>query len=513
MSTECCAQPYKVLAPIDRILPEGIRFRQIPADVCLNCQSIDTHGVVSSAAFQNSLSNFLQNAGGDFQIVKAVTDRDSTVGGKCSGCEQNMETADLDVSIGKNAELVFEKIKGYWCWKCRKGFLSDEGKKLKDLLRGFSLTRQGIESVSLIYETPSHPRSVQFEVSTRCNLKCSYCTHRLLTDKNDVSIADFERMLSAIDLDCIDNVDFTGLGEPVLNPELPAMIRAVRKLSTPTHIRVVTNGTILTPERVEALCDAGITSIAVSIDSLDAGIFARNRGGASLPIVLRNLENLVDYREKKGLKSMAVKIKAVLTDDHYSEAERFLIYSAKLGLEMPHFSCLDTRREAQKNYSQDWLQNNWGTNGSAVFSVWAQTRWDQLSHSGGDLPNPYPAPSDRIAGYISPSLLPNQDLCRWIIDAAFISIDGSSLACCEQMIDVPRRLWGKVQASSLRELWNGELLWGYRLPLSLGYVPTGCIGCPWAPSEGKPIDRREVQQIGRTSRSRSAMPKVERPRG
>ena len=36
---------------------------------------------------------------------------------------------------------------------------------------------------SLCYETPEHPDRVQIEVTTHCNLRCGYCTNRLLTDR------------------------------------------------------------------------------------------------------------------------------------------------------------------------------------------------------------------------------------------------------------------------------------------------------------------------------------------
>jgi hypothetical protein len=82
-----------------------------------------------------------------------------------------------------------------------------------------------------------------------------------------------------------------------------------------------------------------------------------------------------------------------------------------------------------------------------------------------------------------------EGLCRWAFNAAFVSHNGSCLACCEQMIDLPRRTWAVLGTQPFSELWNGELLWAYRFPLSVGLIPAGCEGCPQAPPGGRPLSQ------------------------
>jgi hypothetical protein len=254
----------------------------------------------------------------------------------------------------------------------------------------------------------------------------------------------------------------------------------------PRHLRVVTNGTALTPRRIERLCEAGLTSISISIDSLDPERFARSRGGASLALVLRNLASLAAYREREGRSYLRVKIKAVLVDDPYESADEILRYSAALGLDMPHFSRLDGRGAARDLYTEPWLVDDWAETGGAEFNAWYVRRWQELTtppsspHESGERSRP-------ALGYVHPSLRPSPDVCRWAVDAAFISSSASSLSCCEQMIDVPRLEWGSLEHEPLEVLWNGPMFWGYRLPLSLGLVPERCVGCSWAPHNGIPL--------------------------
>ena len=367
---------------------------------------------------------------------------------------------------------------------------------LKQRLLKLDQASEGAFIPSFHYDTLQHPRSVQIEITTLCNLKCEYCTHRHLPEKANLPLSRFCEILDRIDMSQVDNLDFTGLGEPLLHPDLPEMIRLARLRAIPTHIRVVSNGTV---SRFERLCDAGITSIAFSIDSLDPAKFARNRGGCDLQTVLDNLEKLVSYREKGGLDHLSIKIKSVLVDEPYGEAERLMAYSAKLGLEMPHFSCLDSRDAAQQSYGQRLLDSNWAQDGAVTFSIWANARWRELAPQPAlERSHPKPTQAERAAGFMNPILSPPPSLCRWAVDAAFISSTGECLSCCEQMIDIPRRLWGSLASFSLGELWTNELFWGYRLPLSLNCIPIGCVGCSWAPADGLPIDSLVTLQTGRT---------------
>src|SRR5581483_4656190 len=122
------------------------------------------------------------------------------------------------------------------------------------------------------------------------NLTCPYCSHSELPEKGSLSLERFRALLGRVDPLQVESFDFTGLGEPLLNRELPAMIDEVRRRNPEAQIRVVTNGTLLAPRRYEPLCEAGVTSIAVSIDSLEPERFARSRRGAALAPVLANLE-------------------------------------------------------------------------------------------------------------------------------------------------------------------------------------------------------------------------------
>jgi pyruvate-formate lyase-activating enzyme len=491
-ASPCCPAPRRVPAPVDLLLPDaGLRLRHLPGEVCLSCREVSAPPAEPNPALAASLARCLQGDPAELVLVKARPAGGPDPEESCPLCGGPLEAALLDVALGEGARLVVEALPGGWCWACESGRPSGGRAEVTGRLSRFALPASGPVVPSLVYDTPGHPRSVQMEVTTRCNLSCPYCSHRELDDKRDLPLGRFQEMTERIDFSRVDNVDFTGLGEPAMHRDLPAMVREVLRRGRPTHVRVVTNGTVMIPKRYEPLCEAGVTSIAFSIDSLDPEAFARSRVGARLDQVLQNLESLVAFRDRRGLTAPRIKIKAVLIDDPWNEAERLLAYSARLGIEMPHFSCLDARSEAAVLYEQPWLRSDWAETGGGDLMSWAEARWRELGGAPVETAPAEPTPADRAAGFHHPLLLPSADLCRWAVDAAFVAWGGGCLSCCEQMIDLPRHTFGDLagaEDSSLEALWRGDLLWGYRLPLALGLLPRGCVGCPKAPAGGRSME-------------------------
>ncbi|MDY7091530.1 MAG: radical SAM protein [Acidobacteriota bacterium] len=509
------ASEHRLPAPVDLLVPErGLRLRHLPGQVCLASRRAFAPAVSPDEGLLEDIARCLAGDPSHFLVARL-----RPTGGEappCAGCSTPTIALSVDAALGEASGLVVEGLSARWCRSCGELLLPDAVEQLRPRLEGFEGAAGGEAVPSLIYETPGHPRSVQLEVSTRCNLTCSYCSHRHLESKRFQPFEEFLRHLDGIDFHRVRNVDFTGLGEPVLHPRLPDMVREVRRRAPRAEVRVVTNGTVFDARRFEPLCAAGITSIAFSLDSLDPQRFAHQRGGTALQPVLDNLEALVEHRRRQNLDHLRIKIKAVLVDDPYADAEALLSYSAHLGLRMPHFSCIDPRSTAQESYDETWLEEGWD-GGDEAFLRWSEDRWRQLT---GEAPIPAsPVLSPEHDEILHPAIGPPPELCRWAVDAAYLTIDGSSLTCCEAMIDLPRRPLAQLDGSSLAELWIGDLLWGYRLPLALGWLPPGCVGCPQAPAHGRPLTEpgeplpttgaASLLQIGSASRPRQDTPPLD----
>lgn len=124
------------------------------------------------------------------------------------------------------------------------------------------------------------PFAIQLEPVEGCSLACSFCGLQAIRDngadawlevhgKNSVpyrfaTSALIERVALEIKrLGWNPRIEFAMHGEPTMHPDLPLLIRLVRKHLRRVYIMVTTNGSgITTAERIGALFDAGLNTLA-----------------------------------------------------------------------------------------------------------------------------------------------------------------------------------------------------------------------------------------------------------
>ncbi len=110
------------------------------------------------------------------------------------------------------------------------------------------------------------PVLVHFEVTLRCNARCSFCDY-WTTDASAraselKSYADAARFFNPM------LVTFTG-GEPTLRRDLEALVAGVNGAISLKYITLITHGAMLTPDRALSLWDAGVNQFNISLDYLD----------------------------------------------------------------------------------------------------------------------------------------------------------------------------------------------------------------------------------------------------
>ena len=101
-----------------------------------------------------------------------------------------------------------------------------------------------------------------------CNVKCRFC-YADCTQKEVESQLDtegFKRILDIIRYEAeVPSVSFTG-GEPTTYKELPELIRYASEHNK-MRVNLITNGTLITPQKAKEFADAGLSSAQVSIES------------------------------------------------------------------------------------------------------------------------------------------------------------------------------------------------------------------------------------------------------
>jgi MoaA/NifB/PqqE/SkfB family radical SAM enzyme len=113
-------------------------------------------------------------------------------------------------------------------------------------------------------QSARHPILAQIVPIRRCNLACTYCNE---FDAISAPVP-LPEMLRRIDrlADLGTTIITISGGEPMLHPELDDIIRRIR--SRGAIATLITNGYLLTPERIERLNRAGLDYLQISIDNV-----------------------------------------------------------------------------------------------------------------------------------------------------------------------------------------------------------------------------------------------------
>jgi len=138
----------------------------------------------------------------------------------------------------------------------------------------------------LLTDTLGRPlRDLRISVTDRCNFRCSYCMPKEVFDKNHaflpqsalLSFEEITRLARVFVAHGVQKIRLTG-GEPLLRRHLERLIEMLAALrmpdGLPLDLTLTTNGSLLA-KKAQALKDAGLQRITVSLDGLDDAVFKR----------------------------------------------------------------------------------------------------------------------------------------------------------------------------------------------------------------------------------------------
>ncbi len=150
---------------------------------------------------------------------------------------------------------------------------------------------------------------LRISVTDRCNFRCVYCLPNGYQrpsepQEPELTAEEIFKLCSGFSRLGFEKIRLTG-GEPTLRRDLVAIISAVSKLPGIRTVALTTNGHNL--EQLAApLKEAGLASVNVSLDSLDAGRFQAMTGSARFEAVIRGIDKAISV----GFRS--VKLNSVL---------------------------------------------------------------------------------------------------------------------------------------------------------------------------------------------------------
>src|SRR5215211_1782463 len=156
-------------------------------------------------------------------------------------------------------------------------------------------TRVPFHTVTLEPLVDGHGRLItdlRVSVTDRCNFRCQYCMPAdglPWLDRDEIlTFEEIERIVRVLAEMGVTDLRLTG-GEPLARRQFPRLVALLAAVPGIEDLSLTTNAYLLERE-AEALVEAGITRVNVSIDSLQRDRFFQMTRRDSLPQVLRGLE-------------------------------------------------------------------------------------------------------------------------------------------------------------------------------------------------------------------------------
>jgi cyclic pyranopterin phosphate synthase len=162
--------------------------------------------------------------------------------------------------------------------------------------------------VSLVDTLGRPVRDLRISVTDRCNFRCVYCMpkevfgrdYRFLERRELLTFEEIDRLARAFARLGVEKIRITG-GEPLVRRDVERLVAMLARIDD-LDLTMTTNGALLA-QKAEALHDAGLRRVSVSLDSLDETVF-RAMNDVDFPVA-RVLEG-IDAAAAAGLAPVKV---------------------------------------------------------------------------------------------------------------------------------------------------------------------------------------------------------------
>lgn len=324
-----------------------------------------------------------------------------------------------------------------------------------------------------------NPRVVFIEVTNRCNLLCQTCP-RTFFDREPLKSLTLEEFIAiAEQFPHMQRALLHGIGEPLLNRDLPDIIEYL--VARNVEVIINSNGTLLSPDWQERLIKSGLNEYRCSIDGAKNETYARIRGANLLPKLTEGLEGLVRTKERLNSITPRISIWCVATRENLKEMPDLVRLAARLGVpevylqRMVYFA-----RSPEEQYGM-------ALDGMAIFGKdtdYQETVIAECTLLSKDLGVDFRAsgardPMNSLAAARPEDFAPWQACLRpWT--TAYITANGNCLPCCISPFatdDYNSLILGNLFERPFADIWNEPLYQDFRTRLLSDHPHKACSSC------------------------------------
>jgi MoaA/NifB/PqqE/SkfB family radical SAM enzyme len=271
-----------------------------------------------------------------------------------------------------------------------------------------------------------------------------------------------------------------GIGEPLLNRELPEIIRYLKE----RNVKVVTNsnGTLLTPKWQQAIVESGLDVYRCSIDGATPETYARIRGADLLDKLVEGLGGLIETRKRLNSDTPYVSIWCVATRENLEEMDDLIRIAAQIGVPEVYLQRM-VYFANEPDQQQGMAKQDLAIFGAEEMAFQEQViqECELLSESLGINFRASGArdPRNSLAAARPADFAPWQACLRpWM--TAYVTANGNCLPCCISPFathDYESLIMGNLFKRPFTEIWNDYLYQQWRDNLMGPNPHKACAGC------------------------------------
>ncbi len=318
---------------------------------------------------------------------------------------------------------------------------------------------------------PPLPRSLYLETTSRCNSLCETCilTFGGREPQKDLGWDEFRLVVEQFPV--LERVLLHGIGEPLLNRDLPRMIQHLKTRSATVVFN--SNAITLFPATARALIEAGLDELRVSLDASTPATYARVRGVDAFDRVIGNLERLAAAKAVLAAPRPRVSLWFTALKDNIAEIPGLVPLARRTGADAIHlqrlvYNGLGLATEEQSLYGQLEEQEAGAIRAAADAAGSAGVHF---SASGATAPEVSLAPSRDGQPWSA---------CRRPWTLVYVTVHGNVLPCCIAPWITSHYdgiILGNLYRQTLEEIWWGRPYLAFRADLQTATPPEPCRGC------------------------------------
>lgn len=219
-------------------------------------------------------------------------------------------------------------------------------------------------------------RSLRVSVTDRCNVRCQYCmpeeNYVWLPRKDLLTFEETARLVDIFTETGVNKVRLTG-GEPLLRKDVATLVGLLSENPRLEDLALTTNGLLLA-EQAQALFDAGLHRVTVSLDTLRPERYQALTRSNGIDKVFRG----IDAAREAGFRALKID-SVILRGTNEDEIVDLIELGKELGAEVRFIEYMDVGGATQWSMDRvfpkaemlETLKNHYGTVEPVVEERWA----------------------------------------------------------------------------------------------------------------------------------------------